>query len=106
VGVGVAEIAVHDAQEQVGAVEVTDQRDGVLQHQHLGDLLTHTNRGGGGEGVDRNVGEHHPQLIEFGVGRPEVVTPHAHAVGLVDHEAAERATIEEGDKRGVLAAFG
>jgi hypothetical protein len=70
--------------------ERADQYGGILQMQLLDDIKTHLLGGRGGVGADGRLREGLAQRAKLAVLRPEVVPPHADAVGLVDRDERQR----------------
>ncbi len=92
--------------EQVGPVKRTDQDFGIIEFESFDDIGTDLFGGGGGVGVDPDVGEAGFESVELAVFGAEVVAPHADAMGLVDGDHGERQLAEKLDEPVGDEAFG
>ena len=99
-----------DGVANVGTVETADECARVLQLQPLNNVLARQRVGGGGERNPRHTRETLVQHCQGAVFGPEVVTPLAHAVHLVDGKQAEFAAfahrVELGQETRCRHAFG
>ena len=89
-----------DAVGQVRAVETGDVARGRTQVELFDDVLAHALRGRGGERHHRHVGEYFAQRGDLPVFRPEVVSPLADAMRLVNCELADVPFLQIVEKAG------
>ena len=92
----VAQVRPHDARPH----------DGELTAESGRDLRRRGRSRGGGHAEHRRVAERLERPPDEEVVRPEVVSPHADAVHLVDHDEADADRPQRLDERGIAEALG
>jgi len=75
-----------DFVDKVRPVERADQHLGIIETELLGDIVTDLLRGRGGISANSDVGEDLFQRPQLAIFRAKVVTPHAHAMCLVNRD--------------------
>ena len=90
--------AMSHSQAEVRSLEAADRDVGIAQLQHLENVIAHLGRGGGGEGGGLGMIEHLEGLGEAQVVRPEIVTPLAETVRLIDRDEGDGHALERANE--------
>ena len=78
----------HDPVDEIRPVERSDELDRILQRELRGDVAPDAGGRRGRVSVERDAGQQLAEPSELAVLRPEIVTPLADAVRLVDRDEA------------------